>query len=219
MTQDTELLAAEYVLGTLEADARERFARELAGDASLQALVADWERRLSTLDEAVPPVEPRQELWQAIEAGLDDGLPGTVTLRAAEGHARAPGDGGTMRTWLAALALFASGCGGTAYQYAGYNTYEYFPLDGERYWKYVNDDTNSCDDGDVCNGDETCNAGVCDPGTPLTCDDSNPCTDDSCDEDNDVIVNAPDERILHLLCALRDRTQLLVVRIELSLAD
>ena len=87
MTRDTEVLAAEYVLGTLEADAREQFARDLAGDATLQALVADWERRLSTLDEAVAPVEPREELWHAIEAGLDEGgLPGTVTLRAAEGE-------------------------------------------------------------------------------------------------------------------------------------
>jgi spore coat protein A len=39
-----------------------------------------------------------------------------------------------------------------------------------------------CDDGNVCNGIETCNttAGVCVAGTPLNCDDGNVCTDDSC---------------------------------------
>jgi hypothetical protein len=40
-----------------------------------------------------------------------------------------------------------------------------------------------CDDGNACNGTETCDpvSGACGPGTPLVCDDGNPCTDDSCD--------------------------------------
>ncbi|OWY63863.1 hypothetical protein B7486_50555, partial [cyanobacterium TDX16] len=38
-----------------------------------------------------------------------------------------------------------------------------------------------CDDGDACNGAETCVAGTCQPGTPLVCDDGNACTDDTCD--------------------------------------
>ena len=38
-----------------------------------------------------------------------------------------------------------------------------------------------CDDGDVCNGLETCVAGVCQPGPPLVCDDGNICTDNTCD--------------------------------------
>src|SRR5690606_25931836 len=40
----------------------------------------------------------------------------------------------------------------------------------------------SCEDGDVCNGDETCDfAGTCVAGTALDPDDGNPCTADSCD--------------------------------------
>src|SRR5262249_14925594 len=39
----------------------------------------------------------------------------------------------------------------------------------------------SCGDGNICNGVETCRAGVCTAGTPLNCDDSDPCTVDSCD--------------------------------------
>src|SRR5207245_11505855 len=39
----------------------------------------------------------------------------------------------------------------------------------------------SCRDGNGCNGVETCQAGVCTAGTPLGCNDNNPCTTDSCD--------------------------------------
>jgi hypothetical protein len=38
----------------------------------------------------------------------------------------------------------------------------------------------TCDDGNPCNGVETCSAGVCGPGTVPTCDDGNPCTTDAC---------------------------------------
>jgi hypothetical protein len=40
-----------------------------------------------------------------------------------------------------------------------------------------------CSDQDACNGTETCDpaTGTCIAGTPPTCDDGNPCTDDSCD--------------------------------------
>jgi len=39
-----------------------------------------------------------------------------------------------------------------------------------------------CPDSTVCNGDETCDgAGTCLSGMPLTCDDNNLCTQDSCD--------------------------------------
>lgn len=38
-----------------------------------------------------------------------------------------------------------------------------------------------CDDLDVCNGVETCQAGVCVPGGPLVCDDGNACTTNVCD--------------------------------------
>jgi sugar lactone lactonase YvrE len=41
-----------------------------------------------------------------------------------------------------------------------------------------------CDDGTVCNGRETCQAGTCTAGTPLVCDDHNPCTADTCDPTN-----------------------------------
>jgi hypothetical protein len=39
----------------------------------------------------------------------------------------------------------------------------------------------ACVDGDLCNGAETCQSGICTPGTPLSCDDGNACTADACD--------------------------------------
>ena len=38
-----------------------------------------------------------------------------------------------------------------------------------------------CDDGNPCNGLETCVGGICQPGIPLDCDDANACTVDTCD--------------------------------------
>ena len=43
------------------------------------------------------------------------------------------------------------------------------------------EDGTPCPDSDLCNGEETCQAGVCEAGTPLTCNDSEACTDDSCE--------------------------------------
>jgi len=41
-------------------------------------------------------------------------------------------------------------------------------------------DAGHCDDADVCTGVESCQAGLCQPGTALSCSDGSPCTDDAC---------------------------------------
>lgn len=41
--------------------------------------------------------------------------------------------------------------------------------------------TAPCDDADACTTADTCSGGTCQGGLPLTCDDSEVCTDDSCD--------------------------------------
>ncbi|MFN8546138.1 MAG: putative metal-binding motif-containing protein [Candidatus Binatia bacterium] len=43
-------------------------------------------------------------------------------------------------------------------------------------------DGTSCADAAACDGLETCAGGTCQPGSPLDCDDGNPCTADSCDD-------------------------------------
>jgi anti-sigma-K factor RskA len=61
-----DLLAAEYVLGTLPGDARRAAAERIAVDGAFAARVAEWESRLSPLnagyaDGAVPDLLPRIE--------------------------------------------------------------------------------------------------------------------------------------------------------------
>jgi hypothetical protein len=42
--------------------------------------------------------------------------------------------------------------------------------------------TNDCNDSNSCNGSETCTAGMCHAGTPVSTDDGDPCTTDTCDQ-------------------------------------
>ncbi len=51
-------------------------------------------------------------------------------------------------------------------------------------------DGTACPDGNLCNGQETCSAGVCVSGQALTCDDGNDCTSDSCDPVS-ACINSP----------------------------
>ena len=64
MNEDREILAAEYVLGTLHADERTLFVSTLAQDAEAQAAVARWEARLAALRAAVAEVPPPPALWE-----------------------------------------------------------------------------------------------------------------------------------------------------------
>jgi len=63
-------LAAEYVLGTLSARARQRFEMYLRGSPALRRSVSQWESRLAPLSEVLPPVEPPPRVWKAIEMRL-----------------------------------------------------------------------------------------------------------------------------------------------------
>ncbi|MBW2255457.1 MAG: trypsin-like peptidase domain-containing protein [Deltaproteobacteria bacterium] len=51
-----------------------------------------------------------------------------------------------------------------------------------------------CDDGDACNGLESCVAGTCQAGTAVNCDDGVSCTDDSCDAVDGSCTNLPNNQ-------------------------
>ena len=76
-------LAAEYVLGTL--DARDAAAVEaaLASDAALLAEVTAWESRLAPLQALAPPEAPPPDLWDRIEAALGSGAPAVAVAPVA----------------------------------------------------------------------------------------------------------------------------------------
>jgi anti-sigma-K factor RskA len=69
MTEDQDMLAAEYVLGTLDADERAQAHALVESDARFAALVRGWERRLGELQAMVDPVEPPPHVWDRIKAG------------------------------------------------------------------------------------------------------------------------------------------------------
>ena len=86
MNEDREILAAEYVLGTLHADERTLFASVLAQDPEAQAAVAAWEARLAALSAAVGAHAPPPAVWERIESALSAPQP----LRLIEGGAQSP---------------------------------------------------------------------------------------------------------------------------------
>jgi len=71
MDDDTDGFAAEYVLGTLDADERAEADALILVDAGFAAKVRGWERRLGELNVLVAPVEPPAVVWDRIKAGLE----------------------------------------------------------------------------------------------------------------------------------------------------
>lgn len=81
MTDDTpELLAAEYVLGTLATDERQQAEALIASDPQFAWMVRYWERRLGQLHAMVQPVEPPPETWARIQARIDGVAPSAEML-------------------------------------------------------------------------------------------------------------------------------------------
>jgi anti-sigma-K factor RskA len=68
--EDIDGLAAEYVLGTLDASERTAVAARRRREGDLDAAIGAWERRLSPLTDAIPPLEPPAGLFSRIEARL-----------------------------------------------------------------------------------------------------------------------------------------------------
>lgn len=65
------MLAAEYVVGTLQGPARRRFEYWLKSDPALRREVAQWSERLSPMADALPEVAPSPDVWRGIEARIN----------------------------------------------------------------------------------------------------------------------------------------------------
>jgi hypothetical protein len=68
----TDTLAAEYVLGTLDSAERAQARALLGADQGFAAKVELWERRLGELHLMVEPVEPDAKIWVRIKAKLSE---------------------------------------------------------------------------------------------------------------------------------------------------
>jgi len=89
-TEDHIALAAEYALGTLDADERAQVETMMAVDPAFADIVQAWAYRLGALNQMVGSVEPRPVVWENIRSeiartaqaqqppGLDDIVPPPV---------------------------------------------------------------------------------------------------------------------------------------------
>lgn len=86
--ESLQMLAGEYVLGTLPAEARETVTRRVATDPALQQAVADWEARLLPLTQLADPVAPPAALWARIDQSLQAASPPLATAPSAHQRSR-----------------------------------------------------------------------------------------------------------------------------------
>ncbi|MCA6099627.1 anti-sigma factor [Bradyrhizobium australafricanum] len=69
-SEDHIALAAEYALGTLDAEERAQVETMMAVDSEFAALVQAWQFRLGPLNQMVGLVEPRPVVWDNIKAAI-----------------------------------------------------------------------------------------------------------------------------------------------------
>ena len=69
-SEDHIALAAEYALGTLDADERAQVETMMAVDAEFTGIVHAWEYRLGALNQMVGSVEPRPIVWENIQRAI-----------------------------------------------------------------------------------------------------------------------------------------------------
>lgn len=68
-----DIVAAEYVLGTMDSAAREAFAARIASEPELARAIDAWRMRLAPLADEIEPVVPPMYLWPRVRvrAGID----------------------------------------------------------------------------------------------------------------------------------------------------
>ena len=97
---ELEALAAEYVLGQLDAAQRREVEARLEREPELRAAVAFWEERLAGLALTAPEETPPPAVWRAVEA--------RTIGAAAERERLAAGRPGALRRIWDSLALWRS---------------------------------------------------------------------------------------------------------------
>ena len=68
--QRLDRLAREYVLGTLAGGARRRFEQLLRQTPAAMLAVTAWQERFSVLAAGVPPMQPREAVWEGLQRRL-----------------------------------------------------------------------------------------------------------------------------------------------------
>jgi len=74
-SEDHIALAAEYALGTLDADERAQVETMMSVDKDFTAMVQAWEQKLGVLNQMVGLIEPRPEVWEKIRTAVGHSAP------------------------------------------------------------------------------------------------------------------------------------------------
>jgi anti-sigma-K factor RskA len=74
-SEDQIALAAEYALGTLDADERAQVESMMALDKEFADMVRAWEFRLGVLNQMVGSIEPRPVVWDNIKRAIGEQMP------------------------------------------------------------------------------------------------------------------------------------------------
>jgi anti-sigma-K factor RskA len=74
-SEDHIALAAEYALGTLDADERAQVETMMSVDMGFAAVVQAWEQKLGVLNQMVGSIEPRPEVWDKIRTAVGLSVP------------------------------------------------------------------------------------------------------------------------------------------------
>jgi anti-sigma-K factor RskA len=74
-SEDHIALAAEYALGTLDADERAQVESMMSVDKDFTAMVAAWEHKLAALNQMVGSVEPKPHVWDNIRLAVGHAEP------------------------------------------------------------------------------------------------------------------------------------------------
>ena len=83
-SEDHIALAAEYALGTLDAEERAQVEAMMSVDKDFTAMVEAWEQKLGILNQMVGTVEPRPIVWENIKAAVGhSGTQATLALPEA----------------------------------------------------------------------------------------------------------------------------------------
>ena len=79
-SEDHIALAAEYALGTLDADERARAETMMSVDKDFAATVEAWEHKLGILNQMVGSIEPPAEVWDKIKTAVGHAEPQSPLL-------------------------------------------------------------------------------------------------------------------------------------------
>ena len=89
-SEDHIALAAEYALGTLDADERAQVETMMAVDTEFAAVVQAWEYRLGALNQMVGSIEPRPVVWENIQAAIKNSTANQAPLVLPEAPPQPP---------------------------------------------------------------------------------------------------------------------------------